>query len=117
MVVEQLERPELEGAGPVDVAIPVVTPKQGPAQLRVAEDFTGLGPVVAAADVHVDDAGAPQEPEVVDVELRSDDADRRIREPVSFLFVEIDPGGPTGPRRRARVHAHVARTGLPEIVP
>src|SRR5206468_8674893 len=67
MVVEQLERAELEGAGPVDVAIPVVTPKQGPAQLRVAEDFTGLGPVVAAADVHVDDAGAPQEPEVVDV--------------------------------------------------
>src|SRR5207245_6949158 len=58
--VLELHRPEVEHPRPVDVAVPVVVAEYRTPELDVAKDAPRLGPVVAAAEVHVHDAGSGQ---------------------------------------------------------
>jgi hypothetical protein len=99
--VLQLIRPGEEEPGPGHVATVVVAAEPGKIEPPAPEQPAGTGPLMPKHQMGVDLVAPELETEVVHLEVGVHHPQRRVEHPVALLFVERDPSGIAGERRRA----------------
>src|SRR5881409_2413662 len=103
---------------PLDTWLPSKSSvEDGAEDVRVLPPRGHVGPLVAGADVPVDDVGAGMEAEIVDVEPGVHEAQARVEQQVTALLVEPHPRAVAEHRRGAAVDAERLAVGPLEVVP